>query len=135
MLRECEALSALPGAGSVVVSHDVHAVAGSDVVYTDSWMSYGIPKEEQARRMAALQPFQVTADTMRRAGRDAIFMNCLPAMRGMEQSAEVVDGPQSVVFDQAENRLHAQKALLLWLLNRRVFDHAAFRMRAVKKLV
>ena len=63
------------------------------------------------------------------AGRDAMFMNCLPAMRGLEQTAEVVDGPQSVVFDQAENRLHAQKALLLWLLNRHAFDHAAFRIK------
>lgn len=87
------------------------AVHGADVVYTDSWMSYGVTRDLQD-----LMPFQVTADLMKLAKPDAIFMNCLPAMRGQEQTAEVIDGPQSVVFDQAENRLHAQKALLVKLL-------------------
>eukprot|EP00438_Fugacium_kawagutii_P018985 Skav203203 [mRNA] locus=scaffold1148:44723:46066:- [translate_table: standard] len=83
-------------------------------------MSYGIPKDEEEARKKLFMPFQaglacgVTTDLMKLAKPDAIFMNCrLPAARGMEQTAEVIDGPQSVVFDQAENRLHAQKALAL----------------------
>ena len=92
------------------------AVAGADVVYTDSWQSYGIKQTEE--RIATLMPFQVTSEVMAQAKPNAIFMNCLPAMRGEEQTAEVIDGPQSVVFDQAENRLHAQKALLHLLITR-----------------
>merc|ERR1719502_441187 len=79
-------------------------------------MSYGIPKAEEEARIKMFMPYQVTAELMKHAKPDAIFMNCLPAARGMEQTAEVIDGPQSVVFDQAENRLHAQKALLVYLL-------------------
>merc|ERR1712100_632384 len=78
-------------------------------------MSYGIPKDEEAKRLEMFKPFQVTGELMKLAKPDCIFMNCLPAARGMEQTAEVIDGPQSVVFDQAENRLHAQKALLVYL--------------------
>jgi len=92
------------------------AVFGVDVIYTDSWMSYGIPKDEEAKRKELFMPFQVNSDLMKLAKPDCIFMNCLPAARGMEQTAEVIDGPQSVVFDQAENRLHAQKAMLVYLL-------------------
>ena len=92
------------------------AVAGADIVYTDSWMSYHIPKDEESRRVDSLQPYQVDAARMQRAADGALFMNCLPAMRGFEQTAEVIDGPHSIVFDQAENRLHAQKALLVHLL-------------------
>jgi ornithine carbamoyltransferase len=92
------------------------AVKDVDVIYCDSWMSYGIPKEEEDARKAMFMPFQVDAALLKLAKPDCIFMNCLPAARGMEQTAEVIDGPQSVVFDQAENRLHAQKALLVFLL-------------------
>eukprot|EP01065_Artemidia_motanka_P049413 TRINITY_DN8177_c1_g1_i1.p1 TRINITY_DN8177_c1_g1~~TRINITY_DN8177_c1_g1_i1.p1 ORF type:complete len:350 (+),score=157.36 TRINITY_DN8177_c1_g1_i1:56-1051(+) len=92
------------------------AIRGVDIVYCDSWMSYGIPKEEEEARIKLFKPFQVTADLMKLANPDAVFMNCLPAARGMEQTAEVIDGPQSIVFDQAENRLHAQKAMLVYLL-------------------
>jgi len=98
------------------------AMAGVNVVYCDSWMSYGIPADEEARRKDLFMPFQVNAELMKCAAPDCIFMNCLPAARGMEQTAEVIDGPQSVVFDQAENRLHAQKALLVFLLNPRRFN-------------
>ena len=101
----------------ITVMHDAReAVRGADVVYTDSWMSYHVPKEELEERARELSPFQVDRSLMDAAVPDAIFMNCLPAMRGYEQTAEVIDGPQSVVFDQAENRLHAQKAVLLSLL-------------------
>lgn len=91
------------------------AVAAADVVYTDSWMSYHIPEAQRDERMAALQPFQVTTELMQMAKPDAVFMHCLPAQRGVEQTAEVIDGPQSIVFDQAENRLHIQKAIILKL--------------------
>ena len=79
-------------------------------------MSYHIPAEQMEERKNVFMPYQVNADLMKHAKPDAIFMNCMPAMRGMEQTAEVVDGPQSVVFDEAENRLHAQNALMLKLL-------------------
>jgi len=102
---------------SFQVTHDAaETVTDADVVYTDSWMSYHIPKEKAEERTALFGPYQVTTPLMQRAKPDAIFLNCLPAMRGMEQTAEVLDGPQSVVFDQAENRMHMHKALLLILL-------------------
>jgi len=81
-------------------------------------MSYGIPKEKEEERKTTFTPYQVTSQIMKNAKNDAIFMNCLPAMRGYEQTAEVIDGPQSIVFDQAENRLHGQKAIMLFLRNR-----------------
>merc|ERR1712232_1220402 len=92
------------------------AVAGVDVIYCDSWMSYGIPKDEEEKRKQMFMPYQVDGELLKLAKPDCIFMNCLPAARGMEQTAEVIDGPQSVVFQQAENRLHAQKALLVYLM-------------------
>ena len=93
----------------------VRAVRDVDVVYTDIWTSMG---EEQfiERNMAALRPYQVDAELMAAAAPHALFMHCLPAHRGEEVTSEVIDGTHSVVFDQAENRLHAQKALLLALL-------------------
>jgi ornithine carbamoyltransferase len=91
------------------------AVAGADVVYTDVWTSMGQEAEAQAR-LAAFQGFQVTPEMMAAAGPDSVFMHCLPAHRGEEVAADVIDGPQSVVFDEAENRLHVQKAILVTLL-------------------
>ncbi|MBT4541165.1 ornithine carbamoyltransferase [Candidatus Woesearchaeota archaeon] len=103
----------------VEVYHDaVEAVKDADVVYTDSWMSYHIPEDRMEARKQKLLPYQVNSALMQNAKPTAVFMNCLPAMRGLEQTAEVVDGPQSIVFDQAENRLHAQKALMLKLLGK-----------------
>jgi len=113
---EVRQLQAKSGSAVEVCKTAPEAAAGVDVVYCDSWMSYGIPKEEEEARMRMFMPFQVNAAVMKQAKPDCIFMNCLPAARGMEQTAEVIDGPQSVVFDQAENRLHAQKALLVHLL-------------------
>ncbi len=94
------------------------AVENADIVYADSWMSYHVPKEQKEERIKIFQPFQVNKELMKFAKKDAIFMNCLPAMRGYEQTAEVIDGKQSIVFDQAENRLHMQKAIILKLLNK-----------------
>jgi ornithine carbamoyltransferase len=91
------------------------AVKNADVIYTDTWVSMG--EEQQAKELIAkLDGFSVTRELMEATGKDAIFMHCLPAHRGEEVSAEVMDGKWSVVFDEAENRLHAQKAVLLLLL-------------------
>lgn len=91
------------------------AVEGADLVVTDVWASMG-QESEQSEREAVFAPYQVTDDLMDRAADDAIFMHCLPAHRGEEVAASVIDGPRSVVWDEAENRLHAQKALLELLL-------------------
>jgi ornithine carbamoyltransferase len=92
------------------------AVKGADCVVTDTWVSMG--DRDGARRHNLLKRYQVNARLMGRAKPDAIFMHCLPAHRGEEVSADVIDGPQSVVFDEAENRLHAQKGILAWCLAR-----------------
>ncbi|MBK1722514.1 ornithine carbamoyltransferase [Thiocystis violacea] len=99
------------------ILHDpIEAASGAHLVATDVWASMG-QEEEQARRLAAFTPFQVTDAVMASAATDALFMHCLPAHRGEEVAASVIDGPQSVVWDEAENRLHAQKALLELLIN------------------
>ncbi len=104
------------GATVEVTDDPREAVSGADCVVTDVWVSMGQNDEE--RRLTMLQPYQVNADLMDAAGRQAIFMHCLPAHRGREVSTEVMDGPQSVVFDEAENRLHAQRAILAWCLKK-----------------
>jgi ornithine carbamoyltransferase len=99
----------------ILFVHDAQeAVAGADCVITDTWVSMG--DKEGAKRHSLLKPFQVNEPLMARAKPDAIFMHCLPAHRGEEVTDAVIDGPQSVVFDDAENRLHIQKAILLWCL-------------------
>ncbi len=103
------------GASAQVVTDPRVAVAGADVVVTDTWVSMG-REEEAAARLAAFGPYTVTADLMALASPTAIVMHCLPAYRGKEIDAEVLDGPQSVVWDEAENRRHAQKAIITWLL-------------------
>jgi ornithine carbamoyltransferase len=115
VVKNCTAFAEQSGASLLVTADAAEAVRGADVVYTDSWMSYHIPKEQEAERIAVFTPYQVNAERMAQAAPDAIFMNCLPALRGAEQAADVIDGPQSVVFDEAENRLHAQKAVMLKL--------------------
>jgi ornithine carbamoyltransferase len=91
------------------------AARGADLVVTDVWASMG-QEEEQAKRESAFRSYQVNAGLMAQAAKDALFMHCLPAHRGEEVSADVLEGPQSVVWDEAENRLHSQKALLEFLL-------------------
>ncbi|MBV1706943.1 MAG: ornithine carbamoyltransferase [Hyphomicrobiales bacterium] len=100
------------GARVVAVHNPFEAVAGADAVISDCWVSMG--DEDAGRRHNLLAPFQVNARLMAAASRDAIFMHCLPAHRGEEVTDDVIDGPQSVVFDEAENRLHAQKGVLAW---------------------
>ena len=102
--------------GSVTLLTDVNeAAAGADVIVTDTWVSMG-KEEEKVARLRDLGGYKVTSELMATAKDDAIFIHCLPADRGYEVDAQVIDGPQSVVWDEAENRLHAQKALLVWLL-------------------
>ena len=102
--------------GSVLVTEEcAAAVAGADVVVTDTWVSMG-QEDQKAQRVKDFGSYQVDASLRAQADGAAIFMHCLPAYRGYEVSAEVLDGPQSVIWDEAENRLHAQKALLTWLL-------------------
>lgn len=90
------------------------AIKNADVVITDTWVSMGDEKEKN-ERVKTLKPYQVNSKLMKLAKKDAIFMHCMPVHRGDEVTAEIVDGPQSAIFQQAENRLHTQKALLVWL--------------------
>jgi len=101
----------------ITVTHDpIEAVNGAACVVTDTWVSMADSEAETASRTETLAAYQVTAAIMSHAAPGAIFMHCLPAHRGEEVTAEVIDGPASVVFDEAENRLHAQKAILAWCL-------------------
>ncbi len=99
----------------VINTADVgEAVRGADLVVTDTWISMG--QQDVAHRKSLLKPYQVNEELMARAASDALFMHCLPAHRGEEATDGVLDGPQSVIFDEAENRLHAQKGILLWCM-------------------
>ena len=111
-----ELLAWARGEGADIVLYDnaEDAVAGSQTVVTDVWISMG---DDEGSRLTDFQPFQVTESLMKKAAGDAIFMHCLPAWRGMEVTADVIDGPLSAVFDEAENRLHAQKAIMSWCLS------------------
>jgi ornithine carbamoyltransferase len=102
--------------GSVQLTREPkEAFAGAEVVVTDTWVSMG-QEGEAGARTEPFVPFAVTAEALQQAAAGAIVLHCLPAYRGKEIAAEVIDGPQSAVWDEAENRLHAQKALLIWLL-------------------
>ena len=92
------------------------AVEGADLVVADTWVSMHDGAETRERRHNLLAPYQVNDHLMKNAGDQALFMHCLPAHRGEEVTDEVMDGPQSVIFDEAENRLHAQKAIMRWCL-------------------
>ncbi len=103
--------------GSIIelTSDPIQAVLNADVVYTDTWVSMGMEKEKE-ERMAIFAPYQVNSSLLASAKPDVIFMHCLPAYRGYEVTEEIIDGPCSVVFDEAENRLHAQKAVMVTLM-------------------
>ncbi|HEU4849988.1 MAG TPA: ornithine carbamoyltransferase [Terrimesophilobacter sp.] len=115
VVADADARAATTGGSITLYTDPLEAVAGADVVVTDTWVSMG-KEEEKAQRLTTLSPYQVNADLLALAKPDALFLHCLPADRGFEVTAEVLDGPQSVIWDEAENRLHAQKALLVWLL-------------------
>jgi ornithine carbamoyltransferase len=111
-VREAQKLGGPP---PEVTPDPLKAVKGADVVYTDVWTSMGQEAEAEKRRQA-FHGFMVSPAMMKAAGKEAVFMHCLPAHRGEEVAADVIDGPQSVVFDEAENRLHVQKALMVLLM-------------------
>ncbi len=117
VVARAEAIAATTG-GSVAITHEVgEAVLGADAVATDTWVSMG-DQTSTDKAEALFTSFRLDAGVLALAKPDAVVLHCLPAYRGMEVTAEVLDGPRSVVFDEAENRLHAQKALLAWLLER-----------------
>jgi ornithine carbamoyltransferase len=118
IVRAAEKRAAETG-GSVTVLHDPHAaVEGSDVLVTDTWTSMG-QENDGLDRVTPFRKLQINAGLLAQAADDAIVLHCLPAHRGWEITDEVIDGPASAVWDEAENRLHAQKALLVWLLSER----------------
>jgi ornithine carbamoyltransferase len=117
VLADVKTRAALTGAEVSVVDDPVAAVGGADVLVTDTWVSMG-QEADGLDRAAPFRPFQVNAALLKRAAEHAIVLHCLPAHRGDEITDEVLDGPASAVWDEAENRLHVQKALLSWLLER-----------------
>lgn len=116
IVRQSLAIAEKTGARIEICTDPIDAVRDADAVYTDVWVSMGGRDTDPASRLRAFRPYQVNTALMKHADEDAIFMHCLPDHRGEEVTAEVVDGPQSVVFDQAENRLHTSVAILSALL-------------------
>lgn len=115
IVADAEKIAQTTGGSVTITTDPVEAVRDADVIATDTWVSMGM-EAERDERVATFSPYRVTNDLMGHAKADAIFIHCLPADRGYEVDADVIDGPQSVIWDEAENRLHAQKALLVWLL-------------------
>jgi len=115
VVADADAVASGTGGSVTLYTDPLEAVAGVDVVVTDTWVSMG-KEDEKAARIATFGAYQVNTELMALAKPDALFLHCLPADRGFEVSADVIDGPQSVIWDEAENRLHAQKALMVWLL-------------------
>ncbi|OCG73808.1 ornithine carbamoyltransferase [Microbacterium sediminis] len=115
VVADADRIAAETGGSVTLYTDPLEAAAGADVVVTDTWVSMG-KEEEKLARLRDLGAYKVTQETMSVADPAAIFIHCLPADRGYEVDADVIDGPQSVIWDEAENRLHAQKALLVWLL-------------------
>jgi ornithine carbamoyltransferase len=115
VLTRAQEIGGTTGGSASYVVDPVEAVTGSDVVVTDTWVSMGKEGEAEERSKPFL-PYALTGDLLGHAAADAIVLHCLPAYRDKEIAADVIDGPQSVVWDEAENRLHAQKALLVWLM-------------------
>jgi len=116
VIREASRMARATGGSVRVVTDPAEAVAGADCVITDTFVSMGLEEEKRKRIRAFIPRYKVTRALMAKAKRDAIFQHCLPAHRGEEVAAEVIDGPQSVVFDEAENRMHTEKALLCFLM-------------------
>jgi ornithine carbamoyltransferase len=115
VLADADKIAESTGGSVTVFTDPREAATGSDIMITDTWVSMG-KEDEKAQRIAVFGDYRVDSELMALAEPDALFMHCLPADRGYEVTADVIDGPQSVIWDEAENRLHAQKALLVWLL-------------------
>jgi ornithine carbamoyltransferase len=120
VVARAQAIAARTGGSVALFDDPFAAVSGAHVVYTDVWLSMGTPEDERENRRKALSRYQARAALMEKARPNAIFMHCLPAHRGEEVTGEVIDGPQSVVFDQAENRMHTAQAVLVALLEGRL---------------
>jgi ornithine carbamoyltransferase len=118
VVTDADRIAASTGGSVTLYTDAAEAVAGADVVVTDTWVSMG-KEDEKAHRVATFGEYRVDRELMSLAASDAVFMHCLPADRGYEVTADVIDGEQSIIWDEAENRLHAQKALLVWLLERK----------------
>ncbi|GAB1823883.1 ornithine carbamoyltransferase [Herbidospora sp. RD11066] len=116
VVSKAKEIAAETGGSVEILTDPLEAASGADVLATDTWISMG--QDGKDERVAALTPFQLNANLVALAASDAIVLHCLPAYRGLEISADVLDGPRSAVWDEAENRLHAQKALLHWLVSR-----------------
>jgi len=114
-IKKAQEAAVETGAKVVVTTDPVEAARDADIVYTDTWVSMGM-EEEKERRVKAFMPYQVNDELFSKAKPDALFMHCLPAYRGYEVTDSVIDGDRSIVFDQAENRLHVQKAVLVKLM-------------------
>ncbi|KRE26329.1 ornithine carbamoyltransferase [Agromyces sp. Soil535] len=118
VVADADRIAAATGGSVTLYTDAAEAAAGADVIVTDTWVSMG-KEDEKAHRVATFGPYRVDRELMSLAASDAVFMHCLPADRGYEVTADVIDGEQSIIWDEAENRLHAQKALLVWLLDRK----------------
>jgi ornithine carbamoyltransferase len=130
VVADADAIAENTGGSVTIYTDPLEAVAGADVVVTDTWVSMG-REEEKAHRLTVFGGYKVTAELMALAKPDALFMHCLPADRGYEVDADVIDGEQSIIWDEAENRLHAQKALMVWLLAKNAALDAATHEQAV----
>jgi len=117
VVSDAEAIAAQSGGSVTLFTDPVEATTGVDIVVTDTWVSMG-KEDEKAERLETFGAYRVDSALMALAKPDALFLHCLPADRGYEVTADVIDGGQSVIWDEAENRLHAQKALMVWLLER-----------------
>ena len=124
VVADAERIAETTGGSILVTTDPDQAAAGADVMITDTWVSMG-KEDEKAQRVAIFGGYRVDRRLMGLAAGDAVFMHCLPADRGFEVEAEVIDGAQSIIWDEAENRLHAQKALLVWLLEQQHAGSAA----------
>ncbi len=111
-VKQAEADAKITGSKILMTTDPFEAASDADVIYTDTWTSMG-QEAEKAKRVEIFKDYQVNSKLMGVAHKDAIFLHCLPAYRGYEVTEDVIDGPQSVVFDEAENRLHAHKAILV----------------------
>jgi ornithine carbamoyltransferase len=117
VVAAAERRAADTGASVIITADPIAAASGADVLVTDTWTSMG-QEDDGLDRVRPFRSFQLNADLLAKADSEAVVLHCLPAHRGHEITDEVIDGPRSAVWDEAENRLHAQKALLVWLLER-----------------
>jgi ornithine carbamoyltransferase len=116
IVADAKSLAEQNGVQVIVTNDPVEAIQGADLVTTDAWLSMGMDKSETEMRAKALGKYQINIDLWRHAAPNAVFMHCLPAYRGQEVTTDIIDGPSSAIFEEAEFRLHAQKALLCWLM-------------------